>query len=192
MNLLASPWSESIERAAVVIGRRSFRFPFVALAASLLLVVIGNSTIADQVTRSSDNRVMIANELAAIERQLAAAHLRERSLHKDITVVRRIAAIERNDQRMLEAIAAVANTTPKSVWFVALTIDHHRLTVQAKTDSFAAISSMLRSASQQGSTLRPQVSSVLRSTDPFNPILAFTMEIQEKPSASDRGFHDRT
>ncbi len=192
MNLLASPWSESIERAAVVMGRRSLRFPLVTLAASLLLVAIGNSTVADQVNRSSETRKIIAGERAALDRELASAHVRERSLKDDIAVVRRIAAIERSDQRMLGAVAAVANNAPTSVWFVALTVDHHRLIVHAKTDSFAAISMMLRATSKRGGTPRPRISSVLRSTDPYNPILSFTMDIQDMPPASTRGLHDRT
>jgi len=192
VNLLASPWSELVERTAIVLGKKSLRTPLVALVASMLLATIGNSTIAAQVAQASQNEAIVSGERAALDRELVAAHVRERRLKSDIALVRRIAAIERNDRRMLESVAAVANATPKSVWFVALTIDRRTLTIQAKTDSFAAITTMLRATSQQHLPLLPRVRSVLRSADVVHPILAFTMEIQQTPRAVDRGLHDRT
>ena len=148
--------------------------------------------ISDRVNRASEDRTMVARERARLDRELVVAHVREDRLNNDLSIVRNIAAVERTDRRMLESVAAVANDTPNAVWFEALTIDHHRLTVQAKTNSFAAISTMLRATSQTDGALLPRVRSILRSSDPFDPILAFTMEIQYTRPATDRSVHART
>ncbi|MGC8485413.1 MAG: hypothetical protein ACP5O6_07265 [Candidatus Baltobacteraceae bacterium] len=192
MNLLASPWTDAIERTTMVLGKKSLRTPLLALTASVVLVGIGNATITGQVSQVSEHRIVVLAERTAMDRNLVAAHLRERRLRSDLALIRRIAAIERDDRRMLESVAAVANDAPSRVWFVSLTIDHHILTLQAKTDSFAAISAMLRSTAQRRTALLPRVRSVLRSTDATNPIIAFTMEVRHAPRATDRGIHDRT
>ena len=192
MNLLASPWSDAIERAAMAFGKKNLRAPLVAVAASVLLVTVGNATIAAQVSEASEKRTVVRGERAALERDLVAAHLREERLKNDISLVRRIAAIERNDRRMLESVAIVANDAPGTVWFDSLTVDHHMLTIEAKTVSITAISAMLRSTSQRRDALLPRVRSVLRSADVSNPILGFTMDIQHTPPAGEHGTHDRT
>ena len=192
MNLLASPWNDAIEHAAMAFTKKGRRAPLVALAASVMLVVIGNATISAQVSEASETQTVVRGERASLDRDLVAAHLRERRLKDDISLVRRIAAIERNDRRMLESVAAVANDTPRSVWFISLTVDHHVLTIEAKTDSFTAISAMLRSTSQRQDALLPSVRSVLRSANESNAILGFTMDIQHTPLAVERGNHDRT
>ncbi len=192
MNLLASPLADILERSAVVLGKKALRSPLIALAASLLLVAIGYSTIAGQVRRSSQTRRAIAAERMSLDRELVVAHVRERRLRSSLSIVRHMASIERVDRRMLESVASVANDTPNSVWFVALTVDHHTVTVQARTDSFAAISAMLRATSKAAGALVPRVRSVLRSPDPRDPILAFTMEIQHTSPTTERSYHART
>ncbi len=192
MNLLASPWSDAIERATMAFGRKNLRAPLVVLAASVMLVAIGNAAIANQVSEASATRTIVRGERTALDRDLGTAHLREERLRHDISLVRRIAAIERNDRRMLETVAIVANDAPGNVWFDSLTVDHHMLVIEAKTDSFAAISAMLRSTSQRRDALLPRVPSVLRSGDSSNPILGFTMEIEHTPMAIEQKIHDRT
>ena len=191
MNLLASPWNDAIEHAAIAFGKKNLRAPLVALASSVMLVAIGNATIVAQVSEASETRSVVRGERVALDHDLVAAHLRERRLKNDIALVRRLAAIERNDRRMLESVAVVANDTPRTVWFVSLTVDHHMITINAKTDSFTAISTMLRSTSQRRNALLARVRSVLRSAEESNPILGFTMDIQHTPLAKERGTHGR-
>lgn len=178
MNLLAAPWSESLDRATVVLTHRRLRIPIICFAASLLFMGVGSAVLSSQVTVAESMREKLAQRRAAFDRAIIGTHVRERRLRRDLKVARRIAAVRRDANDMVAAIADIANAAPPSVWFGTLTIDQHELKIDAKTDSLLAISSMLRSSSHLLRGKRSSVRTIARAPSATNPVISFTLEVQ--------------
>lgn len=189
MNLLAAPWSEALARASLVMRRRSLRAPTVCVAASLLLIGVGNAMLSSRVSESEALLRTTARERAALDRAVAGTHVREARLRVDITVARRIASVERNVKDMVDLIARVVNRTPMSVWFSALTVDRTHLSIHANADTLVAISAMLRSSSMVLPERRARVNSITRASDASDPVLSFTIELHRTVAGEPKASH---
>lgn len=192
MNLLATPWSEALARASLVVGRRSLRIPTLCVAASLFSIGLGNAMLSSRVAESEALQRTTARERAALDRAVAGTHVRETRLRVDLTVARRIASVERNAKDTVDLIARVVNRTPISVWFSALTVDRTHLAIHGNADSLVAISAMLRSSSMVLPERRARIDSIIRASDVSDPILSFTLELHRIAAGTPKVFDARS